>query len=328
MEPSRSSSVSPKSPFIKKKRFFDSTSSNACSQDLVCWHETASSPVVATKKHRSSNQLVQTPVRVVKRCASSPLLTAPKCERSRLKDLQPQHRFGQKIEEESAEDLKEETQQGSEEKRAAKLNDSFDLSSDEFKFDLDDQDLILALKKMEEDEAKAKKDRLTNLIKESTVKLPAPVPSTFGIDDSFDDAFLNSIPLEEISKKCAKEKITNVDIKFDPSSGLSQIVPSTILPRCSSDPSISRNASTAAVKGKSNNSMARHNSLLNPKTTVAKPVAHQVQPQARPQVLQGDKKIFTTNRICTPAEIAAKRRLAQERLAATRLKQKLKNNRL
>lgn len=330
---SRSSSLSPKSPFTKKKRFFDSTYSNDSQSDsLVCWKNSqefvVSSPVTASK-HKSANQLVQTPVRIVKRHASSPLLTNGKCDRSRVKDLS---RFENQLGKVTEAQEEEQKPGPSKTRTREKLDDSFDLSSDEYKFDLGDEELLLAIKDIEENE---KKERLTQEIKERTKvnkdEQPQAKPKlitsgfTLDFDDSFDDTIFNSIPLEEISRKSAKEKITNVDIKFDPESGLSQIVPSSskVLPRCSSDSRFPKKESTFDSKTKSNISFPRHKSLLNPKPH-SSPLN---QEKIATTITSTSKKIFTTHTFCSPEEIAAKKRQAQERLAATKLKENLKKSR-
>ena len=115
--------------------------------------------------------------------------------------------------------------------RAGKeFDDSINLSGEDF----DDQ-IVAAVEKID---------------KEQKIKENSNI-----FEDSFDDAILNAIPLEELSKQCTSQ--SSVDIVFNRQEGLSQVVTDKkSLARHSSD---QLNKKYPEVESKTN--FTRHNSL-------------------------------------------------------------------
>lgn len=199
---------SPKSPLSKKR--LPPVSSNQSSQSDVCWRyerpstsfDSPQRKVGGNTKQKSANQLLQTPVRIVKRHVSSPNLNSSKSQNLGQNNLS---RFEKQlgIIPEVLED-----------KPVKKLDSSFDLSSEEFKFDLNDEEILDAVKKIDEIRMKKSSD--------SGGAMEEHMAKDFNFEDSFDDALLSSIPLDEISKQCSSKNVP-VDIVFDLEQGLSQV---------------------------------------------------------------------------------------------------------
>lgn len=201
---SSKSTSSPSTPLFKRqRRIIDET---PLSQNEVSWHdvssdiiesETASPQRQVSVRAKSSNLLVQTPVRVVKRHVSSPAIGAAKIK----------NRFSGELE-----------SLITEEELELKKEDSFSVSSDEF--DFSDDQLEAVLKKVDEEEQlKKQNDAAIAILTQPTASTTAVV-SEINFEDSFDDAILASIPLEELSKCCGKKN--SVEIVYH--GGLSQIV--------------------------------------------------------------------------------------------------------
>lgn len=210
--------TSPSHSLVKKNRLHSMPITNQSSQSDVTWRYEASSSfdspqrkVGGKSKQKSANQLLQTPVRIVKRHVSSPNLNSTRSQTtlSRFERLD-------EIPEVNITGLIK-----------AKYN-SFDLSSEEFKFDLDDEQILDAAKHIDDSEKKNQSEGISNkpandvhAIDVSRAKLKETK-----FDDSFDDAMLNSIPLDEIIKRCSSNSSLdpNVDIVFDHNQGLSQVL--------------------------------------------------------------------------------------------------------
>lgn len=188
------------------------------SQD-VTW-KYSDSPVRRNKVAKVSEgpgQFANTPVRIIKRHASSPLPD------SSSKALQHSRKLKTLVEFEHLSD-----------------EDSFNFSAD---FDITEEEVT---KVMEEADKKAKHERLVKLTSTATPqktlpkrmsepelprsqitprkrKAPATSKADFPVDldDSYDNAVLNSIPIELLSSQTQSSR---VDIKFDPERNLSQIV--------------------------------------------------------------------------------------------------------
>lgn len=218
---SRSTS-SPTTPLLKRQRRIIDES--PLSQSEVCWMSELSPQRSHTVRAKSSNQLTQTPVRIVKRHVSSPAIGTFK-----VKNL---FDFDNSIPE-----LDEETK--------LKREDSFSMSDEEF--DFSDDQLLAVLKKVDEEEQLQAKFK----IKSVHPAVSAVVDINF--EDSFDDAILASIPLEELSK-CDKG---NIEIFYN--DGLSQIVE-----KASSVKVLSKNKSMEPKQNHQNEPkkfFERHNSL-------------------------------------------------------------------
>lgn len=236
----KSSTSSPKSPLSKKR--LPQLSSNQSSQSDVSWRyerpstsfDSPQRKVGGNTKQKSANQLLQTPVRIVKRHVSSPNLNSSKSQNLGHNNFS---RFEKQliIIPEVLED-----------KTVKKLDTSFDLSSEEFKFDLNDEEILDAVKKIGEIRKEKSSDS-------STEERPA---KDFNFEDSFDDALLSSIPLDEINKQFSSKNVP-VDIVFDLKQGLSQVrqhsplktkgIASKTFERHVSLPSIKQNEKTQPV---------------------------------------------------------------------------------
>ena len=220
---SRSTS-SPTTPLLKRQRRIIDES--PLSQSEVCWKSELSPQRSHTVRAKSSNQLTQTPVRIVKRHVSSPAIGAFK-----VKNL---FDFDNSI---------PELDEGTKLKR--EHSDSFSISDDEF--DFSDDQLLAVLKKVDEEEQL--QEKFKNKSAHPAVSAAAVVSINF--EDSFDDAILASIPLEELSK-CDKG---NIEIFYN--DGLSQIVDKT-------SSVLSKNKSMETKQNHQNElkkSFERHNSL-------------------------------------------------------------------
>lgn len=195
------------------------------SQSEVCWQtiERDDSPKRVGIRARSSNLLVQTPVRVVKRHVSSPAIGTIKIK----------NRFG---------DLKT----TAEEEVVLKKDVNFDSSDDDL-FDFSDDQMLAVLKKVDEEEQlKKQKDEKGDKI--------SAIANEINFEDSFDDAILASIPLEELSK-CSKSKTSSVEIVFN--AGMSQIVNKSSPARA-----LTKNKSMETVNHiGTKRTLERHNSL-------------------------------------------------------------------
>jgi hypothetical protein len=221
---SSKASSSPQTPLLKKQRRFIDES--PLSQSEVSWlNETESqlSPQRPTSlRVKSSNELTQTPVRIVKRYMSSPAIGVKVKKVKNLFDL----------DDSLAEEYEEESQ--------IKKEDICNLSSDEFDDFFDDQ-LKAVLEKVDEVEQLQKTSQ--------HIKLSVQAASSeICFEDSFDDAVLASIPLEELSK-CGN---SNVEIVYN--DGLSQIVSKT------SSKTFVRNKSMQSSNNVPKRSLERHNS--------------------------------------------------------------------
>lgn len=203
------------------------------SQD-VTW-KYSDSPVRRDRTTKASDQcqFANTPVRIIKRHASSPLPD------SSSKALQQSRKLKTLVEFEQLSD-----------------DDSFNFSAD---FDITEEELM---KVMEDADKKAKHERLVNLTstalpqttkplrpkRQLTDEVPVPLPkrmsepelprtqitppktkapatskayTSIDFDDSYDNAVLSSIPIELLA---SQPQSSRVEIKFDPERNLSEIV--------------------------------------------------------------------------------------------------------
>jgi hypothetical protein len=185
-------SSSPTTPLMKKQRRIIIDES-PLSQSEVSWFTEESSQLSPHRQFpirtKSSSQLTATPVRIVKRHVSSPAIGSVKVK----------HLF----------DFDESIDEKEEDEAQLKKENSFTLSCDEF--DFSDDQLVAVLDKVDEEEKLQGKSQM-----HPAVAAAASVDCNF--EDSFDDAILASIPLDELSKF---DK-ANVEIIYE--GGLSQIV--------------------------------------------------------------------------------------------------------
>jgi hypothetical protein len=225
---SKLSSTSPSTPLLKRRRRM--LEESPLSQSEVSWQQIdsgggdldSSSPQRVGMRAKSSNTLVQTPVRIVKRHVSSPSITTIKNRFGDLEKMIPE----------------------SEEEVELKKGDSYD----DFNFS-DDQ--IEAVLKQVDVEEKLKKQNETKV---TTSASTATLFNGINFEDSFDDAILASIPLEELSK-CSKSKTSSVEILY--TAGLSQIINETSPVKV-----MSKNKSMESVNQiASKRSLDRHSSL-------------------------------------------------------------------
>lgn len=208
-----SSLSSSKSLFFKKNKLLDPSTdpskdplivSNQSSQSDVSWryYEASSScdspqrQVGGNTKQKSANQLLQTPVRIVKRHVSSP----------NFNNLKSNYGFGRQI--------------GEALEGRQTIKNSFGLSHDEFKYESDEEELLGVIREIDETKIHSHNKFLT---KSSSVSVSRQYLKEINLEDSFDDAMLNSIPLDEIRKQCSSKIMPNVDIVFDPTQGLTEI---------------------------------------------------------------------------------------------------------
>lgn len=244
----------------------------------VCWQYDYS-PTESTIPTRPVNQLLQTPVRIVKRHMSSPVFNSYQNKKPSLDDLSQ---------------LKQQFQ--------LNLDDSLDEQSKFSDEEFDDDQLLAAVDEIEK-EAKPQSKDLTSV--------KAACSTIF--EDSFDDAIFASIPLDVISKKCA----TNVDIVYNPQEGSSQIVSDkTIMPRHTSDPTNpSKNIKKDESRWNQGKQLQRHVSL--PSTSRNSQAQSSSKPTNGSNKNLVPTKISPSQRLCTPAEIAEKKRQAMERRQKT-----------
>jgi hypothetical protein len=210
------------------------------SQSEVGWssdYYSADSPKRNTKAQ--AKLLLHTPVRVMKKAVSSPLLSSSE-QRARTESL---FRFDKDLE-----SVAETTSEN------GKSQSQFDMSSEMYKFDLDDEEILAAVEEIEKEN---ETQRLTQLKNDVQTKY---------FDDSFDDVILSSIPMEVLTGTNS-DKISHVELVFDPTCGLSQIVKSDKknLPRFTSDP-VKSPQKTPKSKAAAPR-FGRHNSLPSPSST-------------------------------------------------------------
>lgn len=289
---SGNSTASPSTPLSKRQRRIIDDSN--LSQSEVSWQqietdelEISSSPSRLAVRAKSSNTLVQTPVRIVKRHVSSPAIGAAKIK----------NRF---------EELEKVISESDEEKELNKGN-SFD------DFDFSDDQLEAVLKKVDEEEQLKKQN-------ETKIPLTASITNEINFEDSFGDAMLASIPLEELSK-CSQSKTSNVEILYN--AGLSQIVKETSPVKV-----MSKNKSMEPINqvGGSKRSFDRHSSLPQQPSTSSN--NGKIEKNISDVVCITFHSSFTVIHLasscsssrpkCTKEEIEVKRKAAQLRLELTR----------
>lgn len=152
---------------------------NFASNNADCSSPTISSPraIGGARNIHSSNQLVQTPVRIMKRHVSSPVLSAKPSTKFERKSHSTENRgfftFNRTAEEN---------------------NDKNELSEEELKFNYDDLSAYVNVDKKE-----VLKENQRAEPSSSSVSLLRATES-FNLDDSFDDAIFNAIPLEALTK--------------------------------------------------------------------------------------------------------------------------------
>ena len=269
------------------------------SQSEVCWkyQSSTSSPNQNNVKRikLSSDDSIQTPIRIVKRkLKKSPAPCSPQFEDQQLN-----------------------------------TKDSFSLSSDEFKYDLEEDELLAAAQKLIETRAYSEKVK-SDLLKSTNRSVGL-------LDDSLDDDMLSSIPLDDIRKQCySKDKpildqVTNKkEFKISSSS----------FSRHASEPSVQLSMITykrTEVGNKTSKFFGRHNSLPTTPKTVKDLPQKDYFAVGSPSEVYGDKNLISgfykgfiyifvgriadpakVKPICTAAEIAEKKRLALQRLEITR----------
>lgn len=294
------STSSPKSPLMKKNRL--NTEAIQSSQSDVSWkyYENSGSPNVrdlkvgGKTKQKSANQLSHTPVRIVRRNISSPNFMNAKQD---AKNLPVERKVNQISKLESDQNLES----------------SFDLSSDEFKIDFDDEQLLQAIKAIDEADKKKRKEES----KYSRAKLEP------NFEDSFDDALINSIPLDEMSKQSSSNnKVQSVDIVFDPKHGLSQVLQKSPVQQKKAEKTLEpfkRFSSTTQHKlPKTNENQNRNKSKESNGNQFIKFINFVLLKLKSCFYLVLERKLPTNTTslpvVCTPSEIAEKRRIALERL--------------
>jgi len=210
-----------------------------------------------------------------------------------------------------------------------------------FNFDLEDDEILAAVHEAElEEEAatqrlnsqwKSSRESEKTKSKELLRKINEKRELHALLEDSFDDACLSSLPIDDLMEQSSTDKrASNSSVIYKDMKELGIVIAdkpgssssSGVLSRNSSEPSIS--ITNLAVKRpavmKPSKLFERHNSL--PSTQQA--------PKSIPEVAQikTESKSITADtspakkRFCTPAEIAEKRRLALQRLEATKRRNK------
>jgi len=163
------------------------------SQSEVCWQQhqnqtPTSSPKLTTaspkrrNKRLSSCDSIKTPIRIVRRHMSSPVITRSFLEEPGLTNKNPV---------------------------------TITKCTDEFNYDLDDDEILAAVHEAEILEEKAATQRQNSELKRSTeAERKKSKSKTFNekremqalLEDSFDDAFLNSIPLDDLREQSTADK--------------------------------------------------------------------------------------------------------------------------
>lgn len=232
------------------------------SQSEVTWqYEAPISPRennLQKKYMKLSNDPVQTPIRIVKRHASSPAVT-------QTSSLFEKH-----------------------------LNDSFNISGDDYQYDLDDEEILAAVLALEQSgvkETDKQKERSENVKSESSAASSRPAGLQALLEDSFDDVVLSSIPVDDFREK--NKKVVSVKVTYKEGSGVALPDKSSCsMPRYNiSEPSIKH--SVIAVKRtevgtKQTKLFERHNSL---------PAQSRFTYRTQPEVAQ--TKINLTNSLVT-----------------------------